>query len=303
MPKKTKGSSWYSTRPGDGGSDIELWEAAVVLIECSRCGEFETPANLEPACPECGANKLFEEEQLKCIPKKRIGRTRRHWREVEPKVVTIKVEESWGLCWWYWHCQPGCLPDSTVFGPYRNEREALCDALRDMSPIPVKLKDSDDFESRGMVYISMEFPGAGAVGDNDQYVAGSTWEEVDENYCYTSLCDYKGLVEELEKGDYEVDQSAYTPTTYVERGSVWLVEKELEDGWTAVYGMNTDEALKADDRIVYLGRIKSSDGLPSELPDGEDLDKLAFDEGVVLVPFYDQIEDDPCLVFPDVSRI
>lgn len=30
--------------------------------------------------------------------------------------------------WYYWFCFPGCMPDSTAFGPFESEAEALADA-------------------------------------------------------------------------------------------------------------------------------------------------------------------------------
>lgn len=30
--------------------------------------------------------------------------------------------------WYYWHCQPGCLPDSDPIGPFLSEDEAREDA-------------------------------------------------------------------------------------------------------------------------------------------------------------------------------
>lgn len=33
--------------------------------------------------------------------------------------------------WWWWSCQPGCLPDSDPFGPFDTEEEALADARYD----------------------------------------------------------------------------------------------------------------------------------------------------------------------------
>jgi len=30
--------------------------------------------------------------------------------------------------WFYWHCMPGCLPDSQPFGPFPTEKEASIEA-------------------------------------------------------------------------------------------------------------------------------------------------------------------------------
>ena len=29
--------------------------------------------------------------------------------------------------WYYWHCFPGCMPDSEPFGPFETEAEAIAD--------------------------------------------------------------------------------------------------------------------------------------------------------------------------------
>lgn len=42
--------------------------------------------------------------------------------------------------WWYWYCQPGCLPDSDPIGPFDSEEQAWEDAeSRDDG------NDSDDY--------------------------------------------------------------------------------------------------------------------------------------------------------------
>ena len=30
--------------------------------------------------------------------------------------------------WYYWYCQPGCLPDSDAIGPFPTDTEAFADA-------------------------------------------------------------------------------------------------------------------------------------------------------------------------------
>ena len=29
--------------------------------------------------------------------------------------------------WYYWYCFPGCMPDSSPFGPFKTEEEAIAD--------------------------------------------------------------------------------------------------------------------------------------------------------------------------------
>ena len=37
--------------------------------------------------------------------------------------------EPYGAGWYYWFCLPGCMPDSSPFGPFATEAEAI-EALR-----------------------------------------------------------------------------------------------------------------------------------------------------------------------------
>lgn len=39
-------------------------------------------------------------------------------------VAHLNDEEPGEPGWYYWHCLPGCLPDSDAFGPFANESEA-----------------------------------------------------------------------------------------------------------------------------------------------------------------------------------
>ena len=38
--------------------------------------------------------------------------------------------EPFGAGWYYWHCFPGCLPDSSPVGPFDTEEKAVA-ALRE----------------------------------------------------------------------------------------------------------------------------------------------------------------------------
>lgn len=45
------------------------------------------------------------------------------------KMFDAMIEEQ-GITggWFYWYCFPGCLPDSSPFGPFETEAEAIADA-------------------------------------------------------------------------------------------------------------------------------------------------------------------------------
>jgi hypothetical protein len=36
-------------------------------------------------------------------------------------------DEPYGTGWYYWYCFPGCMPDSSPFGPFKTEAEAVAD--------------------------------------------------------------------------------------------------------------------------------------------------------------------------------
>jgi hypothetical protein len=46
----------------------------------------------------------------------------------EPEENRGSVNES-GYAWFYWFCQPGCLPDSEPFGPFKSYSEAIDDLM------------------------------------------------------------------------------------------------------------------------------------------------------------------------------
>lgn len=76
-----------------------------------------------------------------------------------------------------------------------------------MGRLKIKLDNMDDGD--GMVLITCS-DRAGA--QHDRSIAGSKWEvPADMDIAYAIVTDHKGLVEELEKDGYEVDDSIYCP--------------------------------------------------------------------------------------------
>ena len=83
--------------------DLELWADQTIEICCRECGEFDIPLEYSDHieyCPTCGSKHI----------------------SLHPWKGSTKV------CWWYWFCFPGCLPDSIVMGPFKTYDEALADA-------------------------------------------------------------------------------------------------------------------------------------------------------------------------------
>lgn len=80
---------------------IELWKE--LAFECRECNtkvpeSFATITSDPQPCPSCEETKGYD----RCDA------------------------DTGGLnAYWYWHCQPGCLPDSDHFGPFVTEIAAL----------------------------------------------------------------------------------------------------------------------------------------------------------------------------------
>lgn len=50
-------------------------------------------------------------------------------RTRETMFDTMIEEEGIEGGWFWWTCFPGCLPDSSAFGPFKSHAEALADAM------------------------------------------------------------------------------------------------------------------------------------------------------------------------------
>ncbi len=87
-----------------GQPDLYVWKDEIVEVDCERCGAHDVNGLSvvdAPSCPSC-------ERPVS-------------WEQLRP---TGKA------AWWFWYCLPGCMPDSTPFGPYDTEAEAE-QAVRD----------------------------------------------------------------------------------------------------------------------------------------------------------------------------
>lgn len=88
-------------------SNVEVWQDTVSIVRC-KCGDYEVPHDIAHAemlctyCPSC-----------------------------EREVPIEQVEDTECSAWFYWYCFPGCLPDSSCFGPFETEQDALAEALDD----------------------------------------------------------------------------------------------------------------------------------------------------------------------------
>lgn len=76
-------------------------------------------------------------------------------------------------------------------------------------PLKISLRNTDDDDGQVMVDCA---DGVGAA--DDRYIDGSSWETYNDgspSAAWTTLSNYPGLVEKLEKEGYDVDQSNYSP--------------------------------------------------------------------------------------------
>lgn len=85
-------------------NNIECWQDRISIVHCS-CGDYETAhdsahATMSTAyCPSC-----------------------------EREVPIEDIEDTNRRGWFYWYCFPGCLPDSSLFGPFATRTDALAEA-------------------------------------------------------------------------------------------------------------------------------------------------------------------------------
>lgn len=77
---------------------------------------------------EIAESDQYEDERAEYIGKKefRLAAMNTNVRE---KMFDAMIEEL-GITggWFYWFCLPGCLPDSSAFGPFKTAQEAIEDA-------------------------------------------------------------------------------------------------------------------------------------------------------------------------------
>lgn len=106
-------------------------------------------------------------------------------------------------------------------------------------PLKISLRSTDDDD--GQVIVDCE-DGEGAA--DDQYIDGSTWEDLEDGTAYTILSDRPTLVAELEKEGYDVDQTDYSPPDQ-EDLRYWHAKRQHENdeapesqrlamGWTSL---------------------------------------------------------------------
>ena len=93
--------------------DLELWEDGIYSVTCTKgCGTFDVPSS------EVEAESSASGPAARC-----------YCPSCEWQVGTAEKTERRG--WFFWFCLPGCMPDSSVFGPYDTEQEALDAARQD----------------------------------------------------------------------------------------------------------------------------------------------------------------------------
>lgn len=81
----------------------------------------------------------------------------------------------------------------------------------DIGAFTVKLSTMDDYPHNDVVMAEVSGRGADKWADNDQYIAGSSWETPRDmpNFAYAMPVNHDGLVAELRKEGYKLDLSEY----------------------------------------------------------------------------------------------
>lgn len=100
-------------------TNTELWSEPVAVVECEHCGPFDVPDSHATV----------------------VQMTDLHCPSCERQTVVSLNRLNMRTAFWFWFCMPGCLPDSSVYGPFETEDEAINEARNHAG--------SDDDESEG----------------------------------------------------------------------------------------------------------------------------------------------------------
>ena len=89
--------------------NVEIFSAPIYRVSCDQCRR-DDDENHTNACVEC-------EHEAILLP-------------LEPKEhdAPIRAEKTERVGFWYWYCFPGCMPDSSAYGPFDSYDAALADA-------------------------------------------------------------------------------------------------------------------------------------------------------------------------------
>lgn len=99
-------------------------------MRIQSCEIFESSVE---RCPSCDAYVMDKAEAF----------------EHEQGCDETETETLAGL--FYWNCQPGCLPDSEAFGPFKTEAEAINDAAEN-GFIEARFEYHINLDERGSFY-------------------------------------------------------------------------------------------------------------------------------------------------------
>lgn len=126
---------------------------------------------------------------------------------LEEQVKKAVEEQTLGRDWHLWPMDSNGkeITDEEVDVP-EEQPSAWFRVVMEWHPLKISLRNTDDDDGQVMVDCA---DGEGAA--NDQYIDGSTWEDLEDGTAYTLISDRPTLVAELEKEGYDVDQSEYSP--------------------------------------------------------------------------------------------
>ena len=71
---------------------------------------------------------------------------RKEFRDRDAMLDAMVEEEGITGGWYWWTCLPGCVPDSSAFGPFDTQAEALADAQENADEFTNEDEDEDEDE-------------------------------------------------------------------------------------------------------------------------------------------------------------
>jgi hypothetical protein len=138
---------------------------------------------------------------------------------------TVRDEAAARAGWYYWNCQPGCLPDSEPMGPYHDRDEAWAHAC-DAAEMPLQIEISSDYE---------------LLDEDGSFVEYDAWETQPWSACPVVYC-------------YDVARARSEGSI---DGSSWESPRDMDVSYSSLYitGAAGDDPSDAFDALVE--RLKS----------------------------------------------
>lgn len=88
--------------------NIEVFATPIYIVSCDHCRRDEDEYHM-PACFECG-------QEATLLPLE------------AGEHASVRADKTERIGFWYWHCFPGCMPESDAEGPFASYETALAHA-------------------------------------------------------------------------------------------------------------------------------------------------------------------------------